>query len=302
MVQFVTVDPSQDNHGDPTELLDSFRYLHPEREKAYTCWSTLLDSRKINYGTRIDYILISKSMSPQLEKAEVWQQVEGSDHCPVFAELCLNLVPSPTAPSLCSKHFSGGRQRKLFDFISQKTKSGVSSASSGDTEKPKGKRSGSTADIPSTAKARKLESGKRQTTLAISSRPSSKSTENEKEESRLPVAADVSCAVEKDTDSVDANMGDLQPSSQGSAVDGSQGEASGDGTGRKLSQAWLGVFGGPPKPPLCKGHSEPCVLRTVKKQGPNKNKQFWVCARPGGGKGDPEARCDFFQWRNSKRK
>ena len=299
MEQFVTADPSQaSSHGNHTELLDSFRYLHPEREKAYTCWSTLLDSRKINYGTRIDYILISKSVTDLLKEAEVWQQVEGSDHCPVFAELDVSFVPSPTLPSLCSKYFSAGRQRKLFDFVSQKTKSGDSTAAVGGAVMLPGKRSGSTTDAPRPAKVRKLESEERPAPEVDSRLQSTKSVQKKLEMSRDVQTAAVDCSEEK----VDSTTGDLDQSSQGSAVESSQGETSGDKTGRKLSQAWLGVFGGPPKPPLCKGHNEPCVLRTVKKQGPNKNRQFWVCARPGGGKGDPEARCDFFQWRNSKRK
>ena len=35
------------------------------------------------------------------------------------------------------------------------------------------------------------------------------------------------------------------------------------------SVAWKNLLKGPPAPPLCKGHREPCVLRTVKKSGPN---------------------------------
>ena len=64
----------------------------------------------------------------------------------------------------------------------------------------------------------------------------------------------------------------------------------------KLNPAWKGVFGCAPKAPPCSGHNEACVLRKVKKSGPNKDKQFWVCARPVGNKGDPKARCDFFKW------
>lgn len=36
--------------------------------------------------------------------------------------------------------------------------------------------------------------------------------------------------------------------------------------------------------PLCKGHSEPCVARVVKKQGPNFGRRFYVCARAEVGK------------------
>lgn len=31
--------------------------------------------------------------------------------------------------------------------------------------------------------------------------------------------------------------------------------------------------------PLCKGHGEPCVARSVKKEGPNIGRSFYVCAR-----------------------
>ncbi|KAM9351020.1 DNA-(apurinic or apyrimidinic site) endonuclease 2 [Symphorus nematophorus] len=59
---------------------------------------------------------------------------------------------------------------------------------------------------------------------------------------------------------------------------------------------WKSVFHGPPPPPSCKVHGEPCVLRTVKKEGPNMGKQFFVCARPQGHASNPDARCNFFAW------
>lgn len=59
---------------------------------------------------------------------------------------------------------------------------------------------------------------------------------------------------------------------------------------------WKTVLRGPPQPPLCKSHSEPCVLRTVKKAGPNLGRQFFVCARPQGHASNPQARCNFFTW------
>jgi len=59
---------------------------------------------------------------------------------------------------------------------------------------------------------------------------------------------------------------------------------------------WKSVLHGPPPAPSCKVHGEPCVLRTVKKEGPNMGKQFFVCARPQGHASNPEARCNFFAW------
>lgn len=59
---------------------------------------------------------------------------------------------------------------------------------------------------------------------------------------------------------------------------------------------WKSVLHGPRPPPSCKAHGEPCVLRTVKKEGPNMGKQFFVCARPQGHASNPQARCNFFAW------
>ena len=55
------------------------------------------------------------------------------------------------------------------------------------------------------------------------------------------------------------------------------------------------------KAPLCKGHRESCVLRTVKKEGPNNGRRFYVCARPQGAKTNIEARCQHFEWIDNKK-
>lgn len=66
---------------------------------------------------------------------------------------------------------------------------------------------------------------------------------------------------------------------------------------RKVDSAvWKSILSGPRPPPLCSGHKEPCVLRTVKIKGPNQGRQFHCCARPQGHSSNPEARCNFFKW------
>lgn len=62
------------------------------------------------------------------------------------------------------------------------------------------------------------------------------------------------------------------------------------------ASAWKTLFGSAPEAPLCKGHKEKAVLKTVGKKGPNKGRQFWSCPRGTGKVGDPEACCDFFRW------
>ena len=66
--------------------------------------------------------------------------------------------------------------------------------------------------------------------------------------------------------------------------------------------AWKGLFKGPKEAPLCKGHRDKSVLRTVKKKGPNCGRQFWSCPRGEGRADDPEARCDFFMWYNKEKR
>lgn len=59
---------------------------------------------------------------------------------------------------------------------------------------------------------------------------------------------------------------------------------------------WKSLLGGPLPMPLCGGHREPCVMRTVKKPGPNLGRHFYMCARPRGPPTDPSSRCNFFLW------
>ncbi|KAK9830303.1 hypothetical protein WJX72_010878 [[Myrmecia] bisecta] len=52
------------------------------------------------------------------------------------------------------------------------------------------------------------------------------------------------------------------------------------------------------KAPSCKGHKEPCVIRKVKKPGPNQGRLFYVCARPDGP--PPIGRCNHFEWSGTR--
>ncbi|MEX1033484.1 MAG: exodeoxyribonuclease III [Cellvibrionaceae bacterium] len=67
-------------------FVDSFRYLHPERIK-YSWWSMRAGARARNVGWRIDYFLTSKSIAKKIKQAEIFNDIMGSDHCPVMLEL-----------------------------------------------------------------------------------------------------------------------------------------------------------------------------------------------------------------------
>ena len=67
-------------------LMDTFRTLHPD-EVRYTWWSHWGQARANNVGWRIDYFFISKVLLPKLKSAEIYENITGSDHCPIAIEL-----------------------------------------------------------------------------------------------------------------------------------------------------------------------------------------------------------------------
>ena len=68
-------------------FIDTFRYFYPNKEWAYSWWSYFGKARQNNSGWRIDYILISKQLLPYLKEAFILNQIEWSDHCPVWISL-----------------------------------------------------------------------------------------------------------------------------------------------------------------------------------------------------------------------
>lgn len=67
-------------------FVDTFRELHPD-EKKYSWWSYRVGARAKNVGWRIDYFMISKKLVSKLTRAEILNEVGGSDHCPVALEI-----------------------------------------------------------------------------------------------------------------------------------------------------------------------------------------------------------------------
>ena len=77
-----------------TELLnagftDTFRYLYPDKEEAYSWWSYMRKAREKNVGWRIDYFIVSKSIENKIKEATIYSKIMGSDHCPVGLEINL---------------------------------------------------------------------------------------------------------------------------------------------------------------------------------------------------------------------
>ncbi len=67
---------------------DTFRNLHPQAIQ-YSWWSARTRARGRNIGWRIDYHTVFNVDAKKIKKAEVCDQILGSDHCPVTLSLDL---------------------------------------------------------------------------------------------------------------------------------------------------------------------------------------------------------------------
>ncbi|XP_071807640.1 DNA-(apurinic or apyrimidinic site) endonuclease 2-like [Asterias amurensis] len=307
------------------KFVDTFRLFHPNREKAFTCWSTMTGARQTNYGTRIDYIFADLDLcSKMIINCDIMPEVEGSDHCPVKARLKCEPVPSEKLPQLSSSNMPefSGKQMKLMSFFQKLSPSKVALARQAEADKIRD------ADKTSQRKVDNAKSGLKRLGNDLSSQQAQKKqkTGTRQQKGSLmnffvkkkPQKAEVPDFSSPDVQVLDSVSKEEQnteskyseTASQESQVSASQeshisseGEPTKDSppkdqqnTEKKNLTSWKKLFSGPPPPPRCKGHNEPCLLRTVKKPGPNLGRKFFVCPRPEGHKNDPNARCNSFSW------
>ena len=64
-------------------FVDTFRYFYPDLKDAYSWWSYMFHARENNAGWRIDYFLASERFKEHLKDAKIYNEIMGSDHCPV---------------------------------------------------------------------------------------------------------------------------------------------------------------------------------------------------------------------------
>lgn len=74
-------------------FVDTFRLKHGDEPERFTWWSYLERARPVNRGWRIDHICVTKKLAPAVTRADILDEIEGSDHCPVMVELDLAKVP-----------------------------------------------------------------------------------------------------------------------------------------------------------------------------------------------------------------
>lgn len=82
---------TDEERGKMTELLnsgfiDTFRYIYPQKI-AYSWWSYMGNARQKDVGWRIDYFIVSNSIKEKIKDACIYNEIYGSDHCPVGLEI-----------------------------------------------------------------------------------------------------------------------------------------------------------------------------------------------------------------------
>ena len=67
-------------------FVDTFRAFYPD-EIRYSWWSYLFHARENNAGWRLDHFLVDQNHLSSIKDAIIYDEVLGSDHCPVGIEL-----------------------------------------------------------------------------------------------------------------------------------------------------------------------------------------------------------------------
>ena len=244
-------------------LVDSFRRYFPDAENCYTCWNTKTGARKNNYGTRIDYVLVSSSLVEHVTSAGISHGFYGSDHCPIHMELPPSYRRGASqektiSSSLCSLSWPEiyRQQTQISSFLTktENKEPGVADFFSG-----------AKGDISGTKRRRPNGSNTLDTFVTRTHQDSSQ------------------------------NFGSSSTYSQDVQY------YVGQEVREETKSAWANLLRGPLTPPKCSKHEQPCVERTVK-NGQNRGRNFYVCCKPPGKSDNPEARCNFFMWKSSWKK
>eukprot|EP00873_Tetraselmis_striata_P013488 jgi/Tetstr1/433752/TSEL_022971.t2 len=279
-------DPEQPHEGGP--LVDVFRWCHPDRCGAYTCWSVASGAKINNYGTRIDLILAAGpagtskvALTSHIRSSEINSDFEGSDHAPCRAELAFTELLGGRSPAALSmRRVFTGKQSTLRGLLAL-----------GGQKRGPGAQDGPNLQGGANSTKREEQLG------GVHSRADGPQTASVATWTPPPRK------MQRGIGAFLVSQPKAGRGSDGLGSLGGPGVHEGIGTAASpegpwmppddASKAWLKIKKRM-APPACQGHREPCVVRVVKKAGPNQGRVFFVCARAAGKA--PEGRCDHFQW------
>ncbi|GLD93183.1 hypothetical protein PINS_up001775 [Pythium insidiosum] len=192
----------------------------------------------------------------------------GSDHCPVRCKLIVQLSDPSTvkSASLCAKFFTefAGKQQTIKAFLSTSSDTPPHPFTTISSNPVNGRNT--------TPKPR----GQQSITAFFGSQQSRK-------QPKTPPKVSTAQPLGATSEPIDPVFAHLK---------------------RQLADAeqdkWKAVLSGQaPKTPMCHC-GQPTVMRSVLKTNENWGRKFYVCTRPAGEKGHPDARCEFFQWADQR--
>uniref|UniRef100_A0A6U0TGC8 DNA-(apurinic or apyrimidinic site) endonuclease 2 n=1 Tax=Pinguiococcus pyrenoidosus TaxID=172671 RepID=A0A6U0TGC8_9STRA len=347
------------NSRDGNLFTDAFRVKHPDRDGAYTCWSTVKRHRETNCGARLDFFLLSpgflcqgndgsgphdeeedstptKTPSPDsafaLVDCDIWPEVEGSDHCPVWMAFrstdaavqeegkeAMRSGSAPLQPDAMPQLFVSqwpefrGRQQKIGDLFRQSAKSAAAAPTTTSTS-PKASRPIPAGTGKRGAKKQKvtLHSFFQSATAQKVGKPrenGGQATADEQTRSLSPSSGGSDRNLEADMQ--EALRRSLHSARKENALPPSQPKAEGVGPTKNHGSAASvnDLFRkarslAAAKQPNC-FHGDPARVYNVKdRKSEHYGKRFWSCdheLHPNGDwKANPvpsnSARCPFFRW------
>ncbi|KAK1939312.1 DNA-(apurinic or apyrimidinic site) lyase 2 [Phytophthora citrophthora] len=278
-IEQVSPSESESENAATTNMVDAFRHLHPNETKSFTCWNTQTGARQTNYGTRIDYILVDPTFLGSISSCNIEADRLGSDHCPVV--MSSNVVFETdsnsnhgVAAALCAKYFVefSGTQQSISSFVVRNN-----SALYDDNDKMRSL----TSPGHAVSRPKKRQNRGQQSITSFFSHTQT---------SRATPSSTKDFWSEQELSAYQMTSGAVQLSKRSTRRKPVEEE--------KLE--WTRVLSGKPPPtPLCYC-GQPTVLRSVLKANENWGRKFYVCTKPAGEKGNPDARCDFFKWADNK--
>ena len=251
-------------------LIDTTRFIQTKKRlKMYTVWNTLKNTRSINYGSRIDFILISNILKEGIKNANILPDVMGSDHCPVYFDL--NMIPLNPVNSLHNAKLPKFEAKFKFELNHRNVLDLFSENSN---------------------KAKEMI-----TELKDFGSNTGKSSINETNDLNRIVKRSISNK-SKSIDSFFKSQHNGSVASRNRSME-LLARISGRNEERTSNniistQSKLTIAEGLDDTPLCK-HNEEAILR-ISKTVSNFGKRFWTCKKPKGDSNNRDSSCGFFQW------
>ncbi|PZM86685.1 MAG: exodeoxyribonuclease III, partial [candidate division SR1 bacterium] len=85
-IGFLPIERAEMDQMEQAGMIDVFRMQNPELRDKYTWWSYRAGVRERNIGWRLDYFRVSENLKEQLGTMVHYDQIFGSDHCPIGLE------------------------------------------------------------------------------------------------------------------------------------------------------------------------------------------------------------------------